>query len=188
MFAPDTIDADDLETNVKSTEGLNASFHFRARRLIAQWANKLDPDLIVKHRDIAGLTPDELAMWDKQKERIRDIAKALRHAFETEDEYERDWFLTWARCVNARYLAPFGLGHVEGVIPMARDSFMERAIYHVQKYVPDSMAFCRGKDCNNPCFFRRKAKQKLCGKRCRLASIAGSKRKSYLRKQGRSQS
>jgi hypothetical protein len=102
-------------------------------------------------------------------------------AFETGNIYERDWFLTWARCLNAESVVstdPSQKSVLEaGGIPMAKDSAMEQAIYHVQRYCQDKMAVCRrkGKGCDNPYYFRRERNQKLCGRKCRLANISESK-------------
>jgi hypothetical protein len=159
---------------VKSDDAPNQAFHFLARRLVAQWANKLDPDWIVRQRDVANLSPEEAARWANQKREIGYIARSLRKAFETDDERERDWFLTWARCLNARATAPFGLGRMKGVIPIPSDSGMERAIFHVQKHIAHTMAMCEAR-CANPCFFRRKPKQKYCGKGCRWKANKESK-------------
>lgn len=166
----------------------NVVFHFRVRRLIAKWANMLDPDLIVKRRDIADFDEYQREDWKSARKMIGDVAYALRRAFETEDEYERDWFLTWARSAYANFVGRPGLVDVinraqgKPHIPTsAMRSMMDLSIYHVQKHIAHSMAMCKGR-CENPCYFRRKAKQQYCGKKCRLASIAGSKRRSYQRK------
>src|SRR5947209_14653853 len=144
-------------------EETNIAFHFLSRRTVAEWANKLDPDLIVKHRDDAKLPKI-------QKEAIRHIAESLRRAFEADDEYERDWLLTGARWLNAQaVLRADGLlrylSDLPGVIPMARDTTMERYISYVQRHAAHTMSVCP--ECGI-CFFKRKLRQQMCGQKCRL--------------------
>ena len=77
--------------------------HFLARRLLAKWAkNFRDPERLVLRRDRMAAALTE-AQRRKLVRQIGDIASALRHAFQTQDEYERDWFLTWARSLNAQH-------------------------------------------------------------------------------------
>ncbi len=155
------------------------AFHFLARREVAMWANKLDPDFIVKQRDVARIPEELMELWKKQRDAIGHVAQALRNAFETADERERDWFLTWARCVNAQAVVradlPRYLNVVDepGSIPMALDSVMERAIFYVQKYLAHTMRMC---PVCRKCFFQRRVRQKSCSKKCRTLRKNGQNR------------
>lgn len=142
---------------------------------MTQWANRLDPEWIIKSRDFADIPVE-------QRDLIGQIALALRRAFEAQDEYERDWLLAWARMLNAQAVIgadPLQKAVVKaGGIPMAKDSTMERAIFHVQKKLAHKMAVCKA-GCSSPCFFQAKAKQQFCSRACRLESIRASKRRSF---------
>jgi hypothetical protein len=165
---------------LKTVNAHNEALHFLARRDVAKWANcHADPERIVLHRDPVAAT---LSEKDRHNlvEQIRDIASALWLAFQSQDEYERDWFLTWARCLNAQYCVDAVIPRMPGGIPMAQESAMERAIFYVQKYIAHTMRLCP--ECET-CFFQRKPKQKLCKEKCRRESKRKSNQISW-RKNG----
>src|SRR5215467_10539530 len=73
-----------------------------ANRLIPKWAKNWEHlDQIAEFRDaLKDSPPDER---EKRLEACRRIGWRLKLAFETEDEYERDWLLYDARHINASY-------------------------------------------------------------------------------------
>lgn len=154
------------------------AFHFLARQIVARWANYYaDPERIILHRDrVAAAMPE--TNRHVLVEQIRDIASALHHAFQTEDAHERDCCLTWARALNARAAVYAGQNPMPGGIPIDTDSVMERAIFHVQKHIAHTMRVCT--KCGI-CFFQRRAKQQICGKKCRLNSKRVSNQLSWER-------
>lgn len=149
-----------------------------AKRLIRRWANDYgeDPEYLLRQRDVADLTPGERekvfsAMWE--------IASALRQAFETQDGYDRDWFLFMARYANAVYAAPFGpqFARLPGIVPMAKDTDLDRAISFVQAQLANKMAVCKRDECQRQCYFRTRKGQKYCSSRCsRIVNLADKRR------------
>lgn len=157
------------------TDTQNKAFHFLARRVTARWANSFDDaERLVTRRYRAAQQPNEEQRRKLVNERW-EIASALWHAFSATDEHERDCFLTWARALHAKASVK---DPMPGAIPIDTDSELERAIYYVQKHIADTMRVCT--KCGQ-CFFQRRKKQQICGKRCREKSNRESKRLSWQR-------
>jgi hypothetical protein len=141
----------------------------RAKRFVLKFANNHDdPEFLIGQREIVELTNEQRAELFGN---IRRIAEILRRAFETSDDYERDWLLFWARKENAVIQSPLGIGRAPGVISMAPDSEIDQNISFVQRKLAKKMAVCaRGKACHK-CFFKRRNRQKYCSPRCVRAAI-----------------
>lgn len=130
--------------------------------MIRQWANHYkQPEAIVDPRDVVGLSEEKKQELYRY---VRLVADCLRRAFETRDPYMRDWFLIMARYNNAVELAPLGpqFGRKPGVIPVAKDSAIDRAIWVVQRRLVQKMAVCPRKQCRRRYFFRTRKNQKYC--------------------------
>ena len=153
-----------------------------AKRLIRLWANDYaGPEESVLQRDVAKMPVDRR---QEMFQAMSEIAGHLRKAFETADEYERDWFLFMARHSNAVYnLGPFAqLGRMPGTIPMARGTRLDRAISFAQRrLLTKHMAVCRRKHCDKKYYFRTRKGQKYCSKQCSRTVLLAGKRSWFLR-------
>ena len=146
------------------------SHHFLAdgaKRLIQQWARvNGDPNKDQELKEaISELAPEER---EEVLAAIREISGLLRRAFEEKDEYERDWYLLLARHTNAVYQSPFGerLARKPGVIPFAKDTVLDRAIFFVQHHLAKYMAVCERTHCKKRYYFRTRKGQKYCSAYC----------------------
>jgi len=147
-----------------------------AKRWVKRLANEFrDPESFIRQSDWRISSDHEREMTCEQ---ISVVGDHLRKAFETPDEYQRDWFMFVARFENAAYEAPFGrrFGTAQGVVPMAEGTLIDRTVSFVQKHLADKMAICGNDKCDEPCFFRR-GKQPYCSRNC--AKLA--KRRNNLR-------
>lgn len=139
-----------------------------AKKYIRDWANSPnDPESFFKQSYMARLTKDQEA---RLYATFPKVAYALREAFQTKDEYERDWLLFWARKENAVGISAFGrFAELAGWITTATHSRTDRAIAYVQKNLADKMASCANK-CRKPCFYRKRKGQKYCSTQCAEAA------------------
>lgn len=147
----------------------------KAKRLIKRWANHYDdPEYLVKRGDVLELTDEQRAELYSY---IHAIAECFRKAFEATDDYERDWFLYMARFNNAADLnAPFG--RHRGMVPMAKDSMIDQAVWHVQRLgLAQKMALCKRPGCEHPCYFR--GGRKYCSNECREIVLQSLKRADW---------
>ena len=137
----------------------------RAKRFVLKSANNHDdPEFLIGQRETVELTNEQRAELFGN---IRRIAEILRRAFETSDDYERDWLFFWARKENAIIQSPLGIGRAPGVISMAADSEIDQYISFVQRKLAGRMAVCaRGKACDKPFFFKKRNRQTYCSTHC----------------------
>lgn len=135
------------------------------KRMILKWVNDdRDPEEMVLHRDVAGVSLDR---QEATFYYMRLMKQQVTRAFETKDNYDRDWFLFMARYYNAVLHSPFGpqLGAMTGVVPIAKNTKEDRALAFVQARLAHRMAVCKRTMCGNY-FFRTSKGQQYCSKRC----------------------
>jgi hypothetical protein len=135
------------------------------KKLILKWVNDdRDPEEIYMQKEVAGLPPE---LTDTSFYYMRYRKQQLRAAFETDNEYNRDWFLFMARYSNAVIHAPLGpqVGALPGMTPIAKNLGWDAPLAFVQKRLADKMAVCKRSGCKKY-FFRTRKGQQYCKREC----------------------
>lgn len=122
------------------------------KRMILKWVRDArEPDELFTTKDVLGVP---LERQESTFFYMRLMKQQVRRAFETQDAYERDWFLFVARYYNAVLQAPLGpqLGSTPGMVPMAKDTVEDRVLAFTQAHLASRMAVC--KRCGR-CYFKK---------------------------------
>lgn len=149
--------------------------------MILKWVNdNRNPDEVVAHKAVLGVP---VKRQEATFYYMRLMKEQIRRAFETDDEYDRDWFLFVARWYNAILQAPGGplIGSIPGVVPMAKDTIEDRVLALAQKHLASRMAVC--KRCKQ-CYFRKYSPQvakaqKYCPGECAMEAKRALNRNWY---------